>query len=101
MENNNNSSSTQLILAEILTEVRGCREDIKEQAEKISALESTTYPALKNNGQPSRLTQVETRVTELEKERWRLAGFLSSICLFASALLTVAFEYFKARFLGH
>jgi hypothetical protein len=95
------SNSTQLLLAEILTEVRGCREDIKEQAEKISALEATTYPALKNNGQPSLLSKLDTRVTELEKERWRLAGWLSGVCLFASTILTVAFEYAKARILSH
>ena len=94
------SNSTQLLLAEILTEVRGCREDIKEQAEKISALEATTYPALKNNGQPSRLSAVETRVTDLERGHWRLAGLLAGISLFASTLLTVSIEYVKTR-LGH
>lgn len=89
------------LLAEILNEVRACRQDIREQAERLSTLEATTYPALRNNGQPSRLAQVENRVTDLERKHWRFVGWLSGIYLAVSLAAAFVIEYVKAKFLGH
>jgi hypothetical protein len=89
------------LLAEILNEVRACRQDIREQAERLSTLEATTYPALKNNGQPSLLSKLDTRITELERKHWRFVGWLSGVYLAVSLAAAFAIEYVKAKFLGH
>jgi hypothetical protein len=69
----------------VLQEIRGVRDDLQafknevsewkqELGERVASVETTIRPAIQGNGQPSRLSAVETRVTALEKMWWKAIG---------------------------
>jgi hypothetical protein len=72
---------------EDMRELREAFETFKAEAvEKVTRLETTVKPALVNNGQPSRLTQVENRIADLEKFRWKQSG-AAAVCGFVIAFV--------------
>lgn len=85
----------------LLQEFREFRNDITEwrqdTGERVAALEATIKPAIQGNGQPSRLTAVESRVTELEHRRWKHDGMVVALW----AVFTAAWEFVKLKITGH
>ena len=82
-----------LLLTEVRdfrTEVQGFRQSItdwqQETGERVATLETDVRSGIKGNGQPSRLSAVETRVTDLEHARWRESG----VVLAVSSVLAIA-----------
>ena len=80
---------------EDMRELRESFEAFKAEAvEKVTRLETIVKPALVNNGQPSRLTQVENRISDLEKFRWKQTG-AAATCGF---LIAFAGEWLRKHF---
>jgi hypothetical protein len=76
----------------LLEEFRAFRTDIsewkQETGERITAIETAIKPAILGNGQPSRMTVVESRCTALEQLRWRISGIGAAV----GSAATVAVE---------
>lgn len=61
----------------------------QEVGERLASLEADVKSGIKGNGQPSRLTTVEERLTELQRVRWKAVGaFVAVWALFTTALTT-------------
>ncbi len=67
----------------LLEEFRAFRAEIsewkQETGERVTAIETAIKPAILGNGQPSRLTVVESRCTVLEQVRWRISGIWAAV----------------------
>jgi hypothetical protein len=72
----------------ILSELRELRSDVNENTrqtgERLSALE-VQMRSLCGNGQPGRITNIETEVKELAAWRWKMLG----ICSGASGVISI------------
>ena len=84
----------------ILDEIRAVRDEMREfrsdvnawrqeTGERIAKLEAQVKPAIIGNGQPSRLAQIDDRVTALERHHWRLAGAASAAGAIVALLVDV------------
>src|SRR5579862_6571440 len=82
----------------ILTEIQAIRSDLQEfrsevhawqqgAGERVAALESQVKTGVTGNGQPSRLTTVESKVANLEKAWWKLAGACSAVWTIVTVVL--------------
>ena len=64
-------------------EFREFREDIaswrQESGERLKALETTVADGLVDNGQPSRMTAVEDKLSWLERILWTAGGVLLTV----------------------
>lgn len=78
---------------EFASEILTWKQDI---GERVSSIESKIKPALENNGQPSRLSVVENRVTALERERWRVAGAIGAMVVVSG----MVWEFVKHKLFG-
>lgn len=65
------------------TEFREFKDDVstwkQDCGERLKALETTVEDALIDNGQPSRMTAVERKVSALERITWIASGVLLSV----------------------
>jgi hypothetical protein len=92
---------TQILLQEFRafrdSEFRDFRNEVaawkQETGERVTALEVKVKDGLEDNGTPSRMTAVETRVSGLEKIRWKTTGIVSAIWAIVTLTLTVAASY--------
>ena len=75
------------------TEFHDFRDDVsawrQETGERVAVLESEVKSGLKGNGQPSRMTKAEDRITALERAWWKIVG----ACAAVWALLTVVLHF--------
>jgi hypothetical protein len=72
----------------ILDEIRAVRSELQDfrrdvqswqqdTGERVQALESVTKPAIVGNGQPSKMSILDARITILERGKYWLAGVCS------------------------
>jgi hypothetical protein len=66
----------------------------QETGEKVVKLETIVHPALINNGQPSKISSIDTRVTNLERSKYWMAG----VCSSTGALAGIIFELVRKNF---
>ena len=88
------ASIEQLILSEIQairTELQAFRVEVhewqQEAGERVATLEAQVKSGVTGNGQPSRLTVVETRVAVLERGFWRMVGACSAVWTILTVVL--------------
>ena len=78
-------------------EVREFRKDVQEwrqeTGERIATIESQIKPAILGNGQPSRLSQIDDRVTALERSYWKMVGMASA----SGALVALAIDVARKK----
>ncbi len=72
------------------TEIQGWRQDL---GDRVIAVETVIKPAILGNGQPSRLSAVEARCTDLERAGWRLSGVAAATGALFAAALEVALHF--------
>jgi hypothetical protein len=79
----------------ILAEVRALRSDFNritlDTGARLSTLESQMHDIC-GNGQPGRLSQVETEVRGLDRWRWRMIGICTGVSATVSALAYLVFH---------
>jgi hypothetical protein len=86
---------TELLLQEFRAfrdqEFRDFKDDVatwkQETGERVKALETTVDEGLIDNGQPSRMTVVERKVSVLERITWIASGVLLTIQAFVGLLI--------------
>ena len=77
----------------LLHEFRAFREELsawkQETGERVTAIETAVKPAIQGNGQPSRLSAIEARVTALERVWWKVVGASAAVW----AILTLVLHF--------
>lgn len=90
----------------ILQEIRAVRDELREfretvtawqleTAERIARAETTLHPIV-GNGQPGKLATMDTRITSLERTKWKWAGIASGSGLVAGFI----FDLLKKKWFG-
>jgi hypothetical protein len=84
------------ILAEVLTEVRGLRSEVAEWRQEMGerlAITETKVTDLYGNGQAGRVSKLESRLTAIERIRWKVTGILVALWAVVTAASSFAAKY--------
>jgi hypothetical protein len=77
---------------QLLNEMRGLRADLVGHAERLAGIEAILH-SIAGNGQPGRLTNLETKVSRLNEFRYWLLGAAAGIGIVAGVLEHIIFRH--------